>query len=102
MSYNTQLCLGRLDGCQVRLASYNRLKTNIQKAIDASLARFAEYREDVEYFANQDRELASRALLSAEKTELRRLFGLRNYYFGKIMEAEHEKRAWEATFFDSL
>lgn len=106
MGYNIQACLGGLEDCKLRLASHIQSKINIQQAIDKSLVRFAEYRKGVEYFTDrkpdQDMRAVSESFFTTEMAELRRLFGLRNFYFGLVEETEHEKHAWEATYFDSL
>ncbi len=95
-----------LEYCKLRLASYIQSRTNIQQAIDKSLVRFVEYIKDVEYFTDRkpdhDMRAVSESFLTAEIIELRRLFDLRNFYFGLVKETEHEKRAWEATYFDNL
>ncbi len=106
MVYNNQLCLSGLGECKGRLLGYIKLKTNIQEAINLSLIRLDEYRRDFEYFKREehDREMTavSVSLLTAEKVGLQKLFGLRNYCWGKIRETEHEKRAWEEVYFDNL
>ncbi len=106
MGYNIQACLGGLEDCELRLAIHIQSRTSIQQAIDKSLVKFAEYRKDVEYFTDrkpdQDMRAVSESFLTAEMVELRRLFDLRNFYFGLVEKTEYEKRAWEATYFDSL
>ncbi len=106
MGYDSQVCLDRMRICGNRLSKLLQLRDRVEEQITISLRKLDCYRGDVRYFTgvvpDQDMRVVSEAFFSDESANLRRLFSLRNHYFGAIRNAEHEKTALEATYFDRL